>query len=164
MTARERFVSWALSQVRQSVLWAGRGESIFDSVTRKLRPSGYAEPVFDCSGLVACALIQAGGPDLRGTHNAQMMHDATETNPAITPQAGELVFYGASPSGIVHVAITLNDGACISADGATRRITSLDVAKKAGARVRVHDVLRYRSERFFTVHRNRWVDELDRVC
>lgn len=164
MTHREKFVAFAMSQVGQTVLWGGRGDMVFDSGLRCLRPTGYAQPVFDCSGLITTALAFVGAPDMRGTHNAQLLCDATPVNTAFTPQAGDFGFYGNGPDSVIHIVMTLADGAVLSADGATRRITLLDVAKKAGARVRVHDVQRYRSEPWFSVHRNTFVDALDKVC
>lgn len=146
VAARSRFVQLAVSKLGSTVLWGAQGPR-----------------EFDCSGLVMWALENVGAhlPD----HTAQMLADETPnlaTAPGATPLAGDLCFYGADWGRVTHVAIWLLGGV-LSADGATSRVTSLEVARaNPKARVRLHASAEYRED-FLGVHRNTFVDELDKV-
>lgn len=149
MSARTRFVQLALEQLGKPVLWNQDGPE-----------------AFDCSGLVAFTLRLVGGPDFRADHGAQRFF--AESRPIAESLAlpGDLLFYGHSVIQISHVAIVLEGGKALSADGATSHITKLEVALANPAnRVRMHDSYRFRrDEPYFAVHRNIWVDQLDQVC
>lgn len=151
MSARAAFVELAKSKLDCMVLWNNDGPM-----------------VFDCSGLVCYCLHTVGGPDLRGTHNAQRLHDESPNiktlSVPVMPVEGDLVFYGTDAARVVHVAIWLAGGRVLSADGATKTITTLAAAKAAGARVREHGRVRYRKAPYIEVHRNTWLDALDGVC
>ena len=145
MTPRQKFVEHALSRLGSVVLWGQRGPQCFD-----------------CSGLVAHCLYGAGGVDLRKTHNAQMMANETPNLLAAStpPAPGDLVFYGADGTHVIHVAIWLAGGKVLSADGATSRVLLLSQAKKdPGARVRIHDSSGFRRD-WMGIHRNSYLDEL----
>jgi cell wall-associated NlpC family hydrolase len=149
LTHRERFVQ-VIERLRgQPVLWASKGPS-----------------VFDCSGLVTFAFREAGGKDLRHTHNSQALHDAArELGPTEKPQPGDLAFYGAGPDKVSHVAVIDTYGGVISADGATSAITSLAVSMNNPAnRVRRHRSADFRKDLpYFTVRRFTLLDDLDGV-
>ena len=147
--ARGRFVQLALSKLGSVVLWAEQGPD-----------------VFDCSGLVMWCL-EGVGAKLKD-HNAQMLADVTPdlvTAPGAQPLPGDLCFYGHNPAQISHVSIWLAGGGCISADGATSRIRDLKTARASqSCRVRFHDVALYRRDLlFFAIHRNLFLDDLDKV-
>lgn len=133
MSARDKFISAALDHLGETVLMG------------KL----------DCSELVALGFKAAGGPDQTKTHTAQRYYDETRALAANgtseNPIPGDLAFYGvpkeeAHPDGrhIFHVAIWLAGGHVLSADGASRQITTLEHAKAAGAKVRTHRTMHYR--------------------
>lgn len=147
MSARERFVEFVKAQMGIPVLWGQKG------------PGAY-----DCSGLVTRAILEAGGPDLTKTHNADRL--ANETRPLLEtekPIAGDLVFFDRDQNDIEeHVAVYVAEDEIIDAEGATPRIMTLAEAVKRNARVRTHGVLRYRSG-FKGVHRNTYVDSIDFV-
>lgn len=149
-TYRARFLATMESLMGKPVLWAQKGP---DS--------------FDCSGSVTWCLKQVGGPDLRLTHNAQSLHDATRAlGPGDLLIPGDLVFYGATgPKDVEHVAVYDEYAGVVSADGATSHITSLSVAMANPAnRVRRHATIKYRSDtRYIVVHRNTLVDQLDGI-
>lgn len=149
MSARDAFVALARAQLGKRVLWAKDGPD-----------------VYDCSGLVAYCLLQVGGRDFRATHTAQRFADETpalETYSGALPLPGDLCFYGLDDGHVSHIAIWLDGGGCISADGATKRIRTLEEAEKANARVRQHDSWRWRRDAL-SIHRNVFVDSLDGVC
>jgi cell wall-associated NlpC family hydrolase len=150
VTHRDAFLQAVESLLGSLTLWAQKGP---DS--------------FDCSGLVTACVLKVGGPDLRHTHSAQALHDATR---ALEPGRdimlpGDLVFYGHGPDSIEHVAVYDEFGGVVSADGATSHILSPAVAMANPAnRVRRHNTVRYRSDLpFVAVHRNTYVDALDAV-
>jgi murein DD-endopeptidase len=148
-TARQRFVAAVESLLGKPVMWAQKGPD-----------------VFDCSGSVTYALKQAGGQDLRHTHNAQALFDASRALVVgELPISGDLIFYGHDKGNITHVAVYAADGGVISADGATSHITDLRVASANPAnRVRRHASVNYRRDTpFVAVHRNTFVDALDKV-
>jgi cell wall-associated NlpC family hydrolase len=176
VSARQKAVTFAVGELRALCLMGYRGELRFDRATRSLLPHGHPFPIYDCSGLVACAIKAAGGPDMRGTHNAQMMFD--ECRPLVTnePQLlGDLAFYGSAvldkatgsvikeaAKNIIHVAMLTAGGKVISADGATWGIVDLEVAKAARCAVRLHESVHFRSD-FVEVRRNIYVDAVDKV-
>lgn len=150
MSARQKFIDECLSHVGETVLMGA----------------------LDCSELVALGVKAAGGPDQTKTHTAQRYHDETRRLlPGETPIPGDLVFYGvpqtkAANDGrwIQHVAIALEHGYVLSADGATAAVKDLDTARKRGARVRIHDSVHYRRDLpLVVVHRNTVVDSIDFV-
>jgi len=147
MIARTRFCQLALSKIGATVLWGAEGP---DS--------------FDCSGLVMWALHGVGSK--LKDHNAQILADATpdiRTAPGAEPLPGDLAFYGTDAGHVTHVAVWLAGGRVLSADGATSRVTSLKAARaNPGARVRLHPSPEYRKD-FLSIHRNRLVDDVDRV-
>lgn len=154
MSARSRFLQFALSKLGEPVLWSQKGPHLFD-----------------CSGLVTWSLMSCGGPDLRLTHNSQRLADETADLTTARPEAlepvpGDLLFFGDSAHGITHVAIVLAGGKCISADGASSHLTSEQVARaNPRNRVRLHERFDFRPDLpFRSVHRNTLVDAIDGIC
>lgn len=141
---RAEFILWCRAQLAKPVLWGD----------------------LDCSELVARSLLACAGPDLRGTHTAQRFADespALATFAGAKPLDGDLCMYGADEGHVTHVAVWLDGGGCLSADGATKRIKTLEVAVASGAKVREHSTWRYRRDAL-SIHRNVWLDALELVC
>jgi cell wall-associated NlpC family hydrolase len=147
--ARQRFCQLVLSKLGNTVLWGANGPD-----------------AFDCSGLVLWALGGVGAKlaDCRAQDLADETPDLV-TAPGATPLPGDLCFYGQSANSISHVAVWMMGGRCISADGATSRITDLKTARsKPGCRVRLHDAADFRKDvPYFAIHRNSFLDSLDGV-
>jgi cell wall-associated NlpC family hydrolase len=149
VSARNRFVVYALERMGDVVLW---GE-------------------LDCSELVARAFKDAGGPDWTKTHTAQRLHD--EASRALVdgerPLPGDLVLHGYKATNdalkVTHVGIWLAGGQVISADGATPKIKTLAEAKaKPSCRVRLHSSINYRPDLpYLAVRRFTALDDLDHV-
>lgn len=146
MNARLKFLEYVTSQVDKPCLWGAKGDD-----------------AFDCSGLVTCGIIAAGGADLRKTHNANALGNETRLLlPEERPIPGDLILFDADGDDTAeHVAIVLAGNKAIDAEGATSRITTLEEAVKRGARVRLHDRLNWRRGGRF--HRNTYLDVLDKV-
>ena len=115
-------------------LWKGKGLHLWT-------PSGLQGNgldgvwAFDCSGLVTVALHDAGGPDWRAAHNADSLYRLLE--PEQNPNAwGCLRFYG-TLTRATHIAIALGNELVLEAGGGDQRTTSLELARRQGARVRV---------------------------
>jgi cell wall-associated NlpC family hydrolase len=115
-------------------LWGGKG--LVQWTPQGLRPHGLGLPVYDCSGLVTCALNDAGGPDWRGTHTARLLWEALPLCDNAN-SVGCLRFYGASRASVTHVSIALGGDLVLEAGGGDRSTTSLEIARRQGARVRV---------------------------
>lgn len=114
-------------------LWTGKGLSVW--TPNGLQSNGLGLPAYDCSGLVTCALHDAQGPDWRASHNASTLWQ--QLAPAENADAfGVLRFYG-SPARPSHVAISLGNGLILEAGGGDQTTTSLEIARRQGARVRV---------------------------
>ena len=118
-------------------VWQGKGKSLW--TPRGLVLHAWVGQVFDCSGLVACALKLAGGPDVRATHSAQTMFDAFPT--AVEGELpGTLRFYGKDRQHVTHVAIGTGtrDGYAwvIEAAGGDHTTTSPVIAANRRACVR----------------------------
>jgi hypothetical protein len=158
-SARARFLRAVVEQLGKPVVWAAK-----------------APDAFDCSEVVSWGLYVASGGKLKhsGTHTAARYHDETRPLPPteiILP--GDLCFHGIyvkdeatgdSKLRVIHVTVCEAGEGVISADGATSAITSLEVAMANPAnRVRRHPKRNYRKEPYFSVHRNVYVDDLDRV-
>lgn len=101
----------------------------------------------DCMGLVIYALKKVGGPDLADwwTDRAWNEWPAVEEKDLLP---GDLVFYGGDPNNpkdVSHVGVHIADGVVVTASGGGQTTTSISIAMKQGARVKVKDRLRYRN-------------------
>ena len=148
MSRRIRFVNSALKHHGEVVLWGA----------------------LDCSELVCLSFKDVGGPDWTKTHTAQTLHDEATRALVGTEEAepGDLVLHGYHDVDgklhVTHVGILLVGGKVLSADGATKRITTRAHAEAAGARVRVHDTIFYRQDLpYVAVRRFVALDDLDKV-
>lgn len=126
-------VDRALHHVGAPYLWTGKG--MVRWTPEGLKPNGYGLPAFDCSGLVTCALVEAGGPDWRATHNAAAMFAALDAAPTGW-ELGALRFYGPAHRP-THVALSLGNELVLEAGGGDSSTVSLEIARRANARVRV---------------------------
>lgn len=152
MIAREKFLKRVLELEGQPVVWGG----------------------LDCSETVALGVLAAtdGKVDQRQTHRAQSYYEETRPLlPAERALPADLVFYGtiaANPckegNRIIHVAVILEGGKVLSADGATSRITDpVIAAQNPLAKVKIHESVHFRRDLFVTIHRFVRLDSLDNV-
>lgn len=171
MSARDVALAWLHTQLGAPVLMGYRGDLRFDRELRRLVPHDLGLLAWDCSGSVGGAVKAAGGPDLRGTMNAQMFHDQMRALEAgEKPLPGDCGFFGSSKLDVFHI-VTIKEvdelgviTSLISADGATWRITDLQTARAKGCMVREHDRLLYRGDaKYVAVRRNIFLDRLDGV-
>ena len=153
MSARTRFVAFALEQIGKPVLWGRKGPE-----------------AFDCSGLVTASYFGIGGKDLRSKYNSQRLSDETPNLESSRPELvealpGDLLFYGLGPDHVEHVAIVLAGGRSLSADGATQHHLDIRVAEaNPRCRVRIHERFNFRLDLpYRAVHRNTFVDLLDGI-
>ena len=147
---RQRFVEWAIDRVGLPCLWAAKGDYFVADGHRRLLLDS---PAYDCSGLVPCALLAVTGKDLRDTRNAQKLwlelpvaYVRTDELEPYAVKPGDLAFYGPGELDIDHVVIYLAGGHILSASGARPSITTLEDAKRAGARVQVKQTANYRPD------------------
>lgn len=141
-----RFMSYLRSKLGRPVLWDMKGEAKYDNVI--------ISDVFDCSGLVTCALYNAGCGDMRQTHNAQKL--ANETQATENPVEGDLVFYGQGTNRVIHVGVWLPGGQCLTGSGASKQVATILDAIRARHCVEIRPVLKYRLD-FLNIHSNKWI-------
>lgn len=146
MMARTRFLDFVLSQIDKPCCWGCKGPD-----------------AFDCSGLVTCGILAAGGEDMRHTHNANKLGAETrQLQPMERPLPGDLILFDAEGDGLdEHVGIVKDAKTAIDASGATHAVTSIEEAVRHHARVRLHDGLQYRPGS--RLHRNTYLDAIDLV-
>lgn len=130
---RARFLAWVLEQMGSPYRWDGKGETL---------PDG--QRVFDCSGLVTCALHAVGGPDWRADYNTS--HLLAECRRVDEARPGTLVLYG-DPHTAGHVMVHVGAGVLVGASGGGHTTLTLEDAHRQGARVRTHVGLDYRPDR-----------------
>jgi cell wall-associated NlpC family hydrolase len=91
----------------------------------------------DCSGFV-CEVLRAGGL-IKGDYSAQGLYDELRNFPQ-KRGANSLAFFGADDKNIVHVGFCLNTDLMIEAGGGDQWVTSIEIAKKQGACVRIRPI------------------------
>lgn len=109
-------------------------------------PGGGDDPIygFDCSGFV-CEILRAAGVvpwNFRTT--AQGLYYRMSTQPDF-PDLGDLAFFGESRAKISHVAFCLDSTTMVEAGGGDETTTTLDVAAKKNAFVRIRPI-KYRKD------------------
>lgn len=127
----DAFLGYIDEQIRDRApyIWQGKADKLW--TPEGLKRHAFGCHVFDCSGLIACALLAAGGRDIRATHNADAMW--REFEPTEKPQPGDLVFYG-SFGKATHVEAVLKSGEYAGAlNGGPHTV----VANPEAARVRI---------------------------
>ncbi|MBN8466184.1 C40 family peptidase [Corallococcus exiguus] len=122
-----------------------------------LKPTG-SPRLFDCSGLVTWCLHEVGGPDWRATHNTDRLWDVctpVESEAQLLP--GDLVLYGRAGHTTLHgrpvtredpnhVMVYVGAGVVVGASGGGSTTLTLADAQAAGARVKTHPRIAYRSD------------------
>lgn len=92
---------------------------------------------FDCSGFSEW-ILQSFGMDPPGFNRAQALYDwLLLKGIGSGPQAGAFTFYGKSVDDITHIALMLSEHLIIEAGGGDSTTTTLEVAKRQGACVRI---------------------------
>lgn len=121
MTQREKFLSLAHSRLGLPYVWASKGPESFD-----------------CSGLVAWAFRESGGPDWTKTHWTQRFFDSLPAVSEGDVRPGDLALYGRTVKAINHVVICCGpgcEGKALGANGGDSTTTSPARAKARGASV-----------------------------
>lgn len=134
MSAISVFLGYVETQDGAPYCWGGKDSHVF--VDGALRRHAFGFPVFDCSGLVTCGIKAAGGPDMRGTHSANVMFK--EFAKVETPEPGDLVFYGMQAHA-AHVEIVTASGRYFGALNGSRHTVVPDATR---ARVRYRSAAR----------------------
>ncbi len=116
MTSVESLLEAAAKHVGQPYIWQGKGAV-------KWTEAGLVPldtPGLDCSGLVTCSLLEAGGPDWRATENAQSLFEKLVKGQFASVFKPHLRYYGASKQSITHIAfgIPVAQGGCLVIEAA----------------------------------------------
>lgn len=93
---------------------------------------------FDCSGYLQ-EILSAVGMDPPGRDTAQSLYDHFVKNGTIkvSPKESDIIFYGTSTSGINHIAYCMNETQILEAGSGNSQTTSMDMAIKQSAVVRI---------------------------
>lgn len=97
-------------------------------LTQQFKPYGWNSKgpfQFDCSGLVTWGLLEAGGPDLRATHNSQLLFDKLQQISSWQKGMTLLSFYGDGPDAVEHVMVVFDDGRAFGTHRGGRRVVTL---------------------------------------
>jgi cell wall-associated NlpC family hydrolase len=89
LSYEERVLGAAVRKVGSPYIWNGKGE-LRTGTVNGIPGIGYHG--YDCSGLVTSSMREAGGPDLRATHNAQKLFDEGQVTDALN--SIRLAFFG----------------------------------------------------------------------
>jgi cell wall-associated NlpC family hydrolase len=120
-------IHFATNLVGTPYLWAGKSRVGFDCsglVTFTTRALGFPEKCIVC------------GEDWLTMHNAQRLHDCLRPVPIVDAKRGHLVFYGSDAKHIYHVGILAGGELMLEAGGGDHTCTSVEEARRRGARVR----------------------------
>ncbi|MET0403051.1 MAG: NlpC/P60 family protein [Cystobacter sp.] len=130
------------------------------AIAKQFRAYGWGQKgpsQYDCSGLVTASILEAGGPDLRQTHNSQVMYlppkDTPKAHRGFAPATWKkggpvlLAFYGKDDFSVEHVMLALPDGRAFGACGGGRKTVTLADAARDRAFVRYQPTHNYRRQR-----------------
>jgi len=127
MTNRERFLVHCMSFHGIPYLWGGEDP----------------KKGLDCSGLVQHLLsyLKLDPPGDQTAHDLKnyFTQNGVLVIDYMNAGLGCLCFYG-SPSKITHVSMVLGDGLMIEAGGGGSKTTSVEIAMKQGAKVRIRPI------------------------
>jgi cell wall-associated NlpC family hydrolase len=108
-------LDWALAQVGTPYIWGGETPGVG----------------FDCSGLVQAAYAAAG---ITLPRTAQAQYDATAMlGPGDQLEAGDLVFFGTSPSDVTHVGIYTGESQMVDAPDSGAEVREEPIPTTVGA-------------------------------
>ncbi len=115
---RVAFMALLLKELDKPYIWANKT----------------GDPGWDCSGIIAAKIFEAGGPDWR-EWNARMFFDRLSPIEPADAQPGDLVLYG-GPEGHMHIMCWWGDGRVFGATGGGHTCTTPEIAAKIPAKVR----------------------------
>lgn len=147
---RIKLLDWALSKEGAYYRWGGKGETIPEGVflNEGITPPKCRE-LYDCSGLITCAMVFMGLPDKRQKWNAAglFLHLQPVSVSDVRPM--DLAFYGQlTQQGprIDHVMFHWEDGRVYGACQGNSGTLTLATAHRVGARVRFRNSHMYRPD------------------
>lgn len=132
---------YAIRQAGKPYIWGGKGEFIWGPLGLE-RHQWYTR-VYDCSGLVTCALRYATGIDNRASWAANDIYLLCAREEF--PRLSSVACYGRSGH-CTHVMLHLAEGLVIGANGGDAMVRTIDVAARRSASV---DVVMYDERRDF---------------
>lgn len=118
----EVMVNYAYQFIKTPYIWGGA------------YPTGY-----DCSGFIQEILASVGW-DLPGDQTAQALFDAYKTKWPLKIDKGSLLFFGKDHQSISHVSLAIDEEHMIESGGGNSKTTSIDVAKKQNAFIRIRPI------------------------
>lgn len=140
-----KFMEALIAHLGYPYIWGGHGDKVWVSpekglqpILAQLGPNPYQPAVrmgFDCSGLVTFCCQRAGGPDLRGHHNALTLHQALKSAPPATTLDTRVLlhFYGTP---VYHVQVGYGELVYEAAGGNSKTRTWQDAYASESPRVR----------------------------
>lgn len=141
--AFEAFCSGA-AQTNAPYIWGGKGDTMWTPqgmVVHTFYKSDRVPWVFDCSGLMACALrfATSGSLDLRASHSANAMF---KDWPEATVEDVLTAWFFGKDDKASHVEFHVAEGECYGARGGTKETTTIQKAREDKASVQFGKVKR----------------------
>lgn len=151
---RLKVMEWAGARLQCAYIWGAKGEELPASAWLDvgLEPPPCRE-VFDCSGFAVGAMMAAKlvSSSWLHSHNAdRIFHTLSPVGfDGVAP--ADLAFWGrpahvTGPARATHVMLLNGDGTVLGASGGNQSTTTLEIAHKAGACVRVRSSHQYRPD------------------
>lgn len=100
---------------------------------------GDSDKGLDCSGLIQL-IFEPIGLDPKGDQTAQMLYNCYKTKETNVILEGCILFFGKSKDKITHVAYAINTTYMIEASGGNSKCTSVEIANKLNAKVKVSPI------------------------
>lgn len=136
---RGDFVQTLLSQIGKPYVWGSNG---CDS--------------FDCSGLMVYALRVLGLISKNQDYSSEDFRKlCTKLTDKDRPRIGDFAVYGKNKA--THIVAIVDGNRVISASGGDSTCTSVEIARRKGAAVRLHSGINYRPD-LLGVYRNKWLE------
>ena len=100
---------------------------------------GNSDKGLDCSGLIQL-IFEPIGLDPKGDQTAQMLYNCYKTKETNVILESCILFFGKSKDNITHVAYAINTTYMIEAAGGNSKCTSVEIANKFNAKVKVSPI------------------------
>lgn len=138
---RNEFVQILLAQIGRPYVWGANGPGHIG---------------FDCSGLMVYGLRTLGLIGPKQDYSSEDLRTlCSKLEDKERPRIGDFAIYGKNKAS--HIVAIVDGNRVISASGGDSTCTSVEIARRKGAAVRLHSGINYRPD-LLGVYRNKWLE------